>query len=555
MKIKNIEIQNYKAFREVERFEIDGKNVLIYGNNGSGKTSLASALQALIQSSLKSQEQIIRVFDRRNDESIVNINTPDKEETYVKLTTDSGDNFRYAINGNTHSDVTLQKANQVSDFINYRLLFRFFNFRDTQNVDIFSIIQDEFFPFWTEPQRSETFQDWFAGLCTKLDGMQKDNVKRNSSRYKSFIEQLGEFNTAIERQVNGLIAPANAYLKVYLALEDITELNLRILKGFSLGSEEKFNLTPPVINIIINYDGKPVNRPHNFLNEARLTSLALALRFAAFETRPKEVSDFKILILDDLLISLDMCLRMKVIDVLLDSYKEYQFLIFTHDKGFYNFLRQKLLLVDDAWKCFEMYENVKNGRFFKPFVRDGMNYLEKAEYYLGLKEYEACAVYLRKKTEETIGLYYDPSIEALTRFKVLGNLSNALGNVSKNYHAQRLEKLSSILDNPDFSTEIILRLTQEPFRGNGTLTGEQVGKANHLRTQIMRFVSEYYKHREKFAKDKEELEDLCLELNRIRSVILNPGAHNDGSNLFETDLRTAISKLKSFEEKVVSLYK
>ena len=39
-RIKTIRIQNFKAFKEAISLDIDGKNALIYGNNGSGKSSL-----------------------------------------------------------------------------------------------------------------------------------------------------------------------------------------------------------------------------------------------------------------------------------------------------------------------------------------------------------------------------------------------------------------------------------------------------------------------------------------------------------------------------------
>jgi len=39
-RIKEIKIKNFKAFQEEETFVIDGKNVLVYGNNDAGKSSL-----------------------------------------------------------------------------------------------------------------------------------------------------------------------------------------------------------------------------------------------------------------------------------------------------------------------------------------------------------------------------------------------------------------------------------------------------------------------------------------------------------------------------------
>ena len=53
MKITKIEIQNFKAFKEAQVFDIEGKNILVFGNNGSGKSSFYFALHAFVQSSIK----------------------------------------------------------------------------------------------------------------------------------------------------------------------------------------------------------------------------------------------------------------------------------------------------------------------------------------------------------------------------------------------------------------------------------------------------------------------------------------------------------------------
>src|SRR5262245_61370224 len=53
MKIKKIEISNYKAFYGKHEFNVDGKNLFIYGENGSGKSSFYYALKDFFQSSLE----------------------------------------------------------------------------------------------------------------------------------------------------------------------------------------------------------------------------------------------------------------------------------------------------------------------------------------------------------------------------------------------------------------------------------------------------------------------------------------------------------------------
>lgn len=51
MKIKKVEIKDYKAFYGVNEFNIEGQNLFIYGENGSGKSSFYYALKDFFQSS------------------------------------------------------------------------------------------------------------------------------------------------------------------------------------------------------------------------------------------------------------------------------------------------------------------------------------------------------------------------------------------------------------------------------------------------------------------------------------------------------------------------
>ena len=53
MKIHTIEITNYKAFLGTHKINVGGKNLFIYGENGSGKSSLYYALKDFFQSSVE----------------------------------------------------------------------------------------------------------------------------------------------------------------------------------------------------------------------------------------------------------------------------------------------------------------------------------------------------------------------------------------------------------------------------------------------------------------------------------------------------------------------
>ncbi|WP_208734638.1 hypothetical protein, partial [Corallococcus praedator] len=134
-----------------------------------------------------------------------------------------------------------------------------------------------------------------------------------------------------------------------------------------ISSQNPYQWTQPVIKLTLTSTSTRVPlipKPQSFMNEARLTALALAIRLAMVGDKFKGIEgrdDLRILVIDDLLISLDMSNRMKVIKYLKDNpdFKNYQLIILTHDKGFFDILKNIFTkgYDTDKWKWFEMFDN------------------------------------------------------------------------------------------------------------------------------------------------------------------------------------------------------
>jgi len=56
IKIDKIKLTNYKFFNEEFELPVDGKNILLYGENGSGKSSIYKALELLSAKKLSENE-------------------------------------------------------------------------------------------------------------------------------------------------------------------------------------------------------------------------------------------------------------------------------------------------------------------------------------------------------------------------------------------------------------------------------------------------------------------------------------------------------------------
>ena len=130
----------------------------------------------------------------------------------------------------------------------------------------------------------------------------------------------------------------------------------------------------------------------------KLTSIALSIRFAILDEKYIEDAP-KILVLDDLLISLDMSNRDNVLDLILKEFENYQIMIMTHDRLFFELAKHKIKkLGNEQWKYIEMYETVKTD-IPQPFITYSETYLEKAKKYFNKKEYEIAGNFLRKEAE------------------------------------------------------------------------------------------------------------------------------------------------------------
>jgi hypothetical protein len=158
------------------------------------------------------------------------------------------------------------------------------------------------------------------------------------------------------------------------------------------------------------------------LNEARLSAVALAIRLAIMEKRIQD-APVKILVLDDLMISLDMSNRDKIVKLILDEYawfydetepieanrdKGHQTFILTHDRSLFTFIKNDISNLPankkDTWKLIEMYaddiDDSDPNSFEKPKVFYEQNDLAIAVKHYKQHDYPAAANYIRKYSEE-----------------------------------------------------------------------------------------------------------------------------------------------------------
>jgi ABC-type cobalamin/Fe3+-siderophores transport system ATPase subunit len=452
-KIKTLELENFKFFHGKQPISFDRKNMLIFGENGSGKSSIYWSLYTFLQSVTKTDDtEIKKYFDPTHDQCLTNRFAGKNDVSAIRVTFEDENKAETKreislATINTKSGTIVKEALQSSDFINYKLLSKIYDAANGEEIDLFPFFEREILSFITFSQ-DYTKSDGSVGTANAGDlwKMLKPGLhprgKMHEEPYKRFHGALWVFNTEFDTYLKKIIERANDFLQT--KFEQPFKIQLTYINStyddFIKGSKARNKITKaPKIILEIEYlhdklaiDKKEIKRPHTFLNEARLTTVALSIRFAVLYEK-LSLNAPKILVLDDLLLSLDMSNRDKVLDIILSEFNDFQLIILTHDKFFFEMTKHKAALSSRKdWQYLEMYANIEND-IPQPLVTEAKSYLEKAEKFLALKEYEAAGNFLRKEAEHFCKLFLPKSekyIATETEYK-LADLNEMIKRAKK----------------------------------------------------------------------------------------------------------------------------
>ena len=125
-KINVITLSNFKFFGEAETLHLEGKHMLLYGENGSGKSSIFWGLYTLLEASLKTPSETGKYFlpIDISDESLVNIYAPlmteisskkEHSNSYIKIQDDNDKTYELSLLDNRISgDSDAQESRKAS---------------------------------------------------------------------------------------------------------------------------------------------------------------------------------------------------------------------------------------------------------------------------------------------------------------------------------------------------------------------------------------------------------------------------------------------------------
>jgi hypothetical protein len=275
----------------------------------------------------ENQEEKLREFYREFNNKITN------DEFQIEINTIHHQSFQ-SIDYNEYmlnlDDAVFEKSLKLSDLFK-KVFFSHNPFPDTTNDPVYDVS--------TENQHS--LLDAF--LSNKLNGQAIQQV---------WIDKI-----------NDLKENANNFLEN--CLEDIT-IDIDISDDYSI----------KLIDVSRNLSTKEIKK---YFNEAKLNLVIFALLFSVIKIS-KDVTKKNILILDDFITSLDMANRTFVMKYILEEFKDFQILLFTHNVYFYNLImyliNDKICITDKEWQFGNLYEV---GIEHKIYIKDNKDTVDKLE--------------------------------------------------------------------------------------------------------------------------------------------------------------------------------
>jgi len=560
-RIKEIKIKNFKAFQEEQTFNINEKHVLVYGNNGAGKSSLFWALYTFLQSSTKQDPQIQKYFEdfvesnKLTHQSLKNIFVPVAEDSYIKITSidSAGVETTNTISRdtiNTNTDAIIQELNIASDFINYNLLHNFYRGSHKQEVNLWPVFERDIFPFFMDNTAKIIIDKWYEyfNYINIKDGY---SVGTRTHLYRQVINKIEEFNIEVDDFLTTTENEANLFLRQnFYNNENVIKLKLIFDSKFSfdkIRSADWHNTQWRSLNHSIklevylfkNNEWISIARPQSFLNESQLTRIAIGIRFGALRTRVQS-SDFKILVLDDMLISLDMSNRMDVVRVILNKgnkeslsyFDSFQKIILTHDKAFFNLIRRNT--DDEDWIYYKFLKDESKNE--APTINEDPSELQKAQAELSSGEFEAVGNRLRRVAEDLLVQFDDPEMKKLDKeFEGLTKkLEKALNKIISRSHQRFKQKFISDLEIDK------LKKIKEDYNADGTLDQADKDKITATKEKVFDYLIE-------LNETNDRKEKLIKNTKEILDRIMNPASHGGGNPLYRAELVDAIESIKELK--------
>lgn len=401
--IDHLKLEHFKAFRDVVELSLNGKNALVFGENGAGKSSLYQALKIIFHRK--------RIFDSQ----------------IAPTVTDPQDRR------NAEKDVLGQYNYQLTPLTDFTL--------EIDNTD---------YKAYTP-----------SGIDVSM--ISRDDI---------LAEDVIDVVKLLQKSIVGIADPEKFVADKKKTIEDL--LNL-FLKEYFYEEKLTVELTYSRPNWLLAVkDSSRDNRVRNeklteYFNEAKLHIIKLLLLLTAvlYNDAVAVPGVARILVLDDVISSMDATNRTFFVELLKEYFDEFQKIVLTHSVSFFNMADYAFSIAygqKDDWKRYQIVEHEANSTIEQ---RDSQDYASNIN-----SEY---------KYRQKYGQPLDPIGNRIRkRFEFLvveaskllcaggiaesGKLIEAINTPKKLYYKYDGTKTQSVYDLIDELTTIIDAEAASPFK-------------------------------------------------------------------------------------------
>ena len=514
MKIKKIIIENFKFHHHLE-FEIsNNNNCLIYGENGSGKSSIYEALYSnfYYYKNIKIANGIIKIRDtflhRNFPSGDFEVNILFDNSIYLNRTDENLTNDHILLSPEGNPEIGISNVY----FANEKVL------RNITDDNFFNIIENELIMHFPK--------------LSKIVSCYEEVIK--SLKLLKIDEQINEVIIKQRRDADELCKTRLNELIPFSLINSILESNLlsdfKIEYSFdesSIDIDRKFH--PPLINFkIINIDDRGDFKNH--FNEAKLKLISIAVYFALIKKYQSQ-NELKLLVLDDFLTSLDMANRKKIARFIIDYFEEYQIIILTHNIQFNNLLKK--MINPTRWDTKILF-TMKEDDLIVAKVKDkNDNYIEEAKNFINTPNYDlAIAGNLLRKAFEGIVNEFEQLLE-IGKVERLQKVLEALENDDSYFYDTPHEVLGTLIK--DF--ENMFQNTQQP---DDAKIRQIKNKINAIKNNKITF---------KIGDGTENSYHLLERTEFYKNILMNPSSHNDsGTEIYKEECENTIFLLEELNK-------
>lgn len=464
-RITKIEVDNFKAYYgKYSPLDLpEGQNVLIYGENGSGKSSLYKALNSYFASSI--DPTINFTLNRYNtvQDGEVKIEFSEFDVNTASILPGTNTSYVFATAGSNHAVQFIQTAALVKGFLDYTDLLKVY-LHDDPEPNLFELIVLSLLGNYIPVNAGGT-----KPLGAHWQELQEDLIDNSYTRqdrnHKRAKRELPLYEARLRTTLDDIFAELNRLLQDYFPDLAISIGYILQPLNFCYHSQKWEWNTTADLRLTVSRDGIPIAGGYSeYLNEARLSAMAISLYLSSLLRTPAGV-DLKILYLDDVFIGLDAGNRLPILNILRNEFSGYQKFISTYDRHWFELAKRHFnIQQDNSWSTVEIYVGTKElptHQISMPIFTKGLSNYERALQYLHSRtnpDYPAAANYFRKAIEQLVKEQIPPyeiediNIVQLPEYKLtqlLIRTSNFLGRAGVSIvEVQRIQSMLGQLIHP-----------------------------------------------------------------------------------------------------------